>query len=191
MTNLENLKRALCDQDRRWAGYTDPEQIENLIYAYHAVKPWTFTETALVVWAGSQFQSAAPIIDEYCRRRRKEPPQLFDHPVLALTDWRQPQTRRILVFREQLERLALELTGRDIARDIYQSVVAGREYNFEKFCKQLRPTYKDVLSGEEKKELYRYLQTMYGPARHYSWCASLVEQALTGKVEFYYEEDDS
>jgi hypothetical protein len=178
LTSLEHLRWALAEQGEKHGCRLVQENIENLTYAYHAVNPGTSTETALVIWAGSQFQSAVPLIDEYCRRRRSEPPQIFDHPVMSLTGWCQPQSHRVLVFREQLERLALELTGRNCAKDVYQSVEIDRGYDFTMFSQQLRPAYKETLSGEVQKDLYQHMQTMYGSARQYSWCASLVEQTL-------------
>jgi hypothetical protein len=51
------------------------------------------------------------LADEYVRRRDQEPSRLFDHPLLELRTWGLPDTRRILIFREQCVALVQELVG--------------------------------------------------------------------------------
>lgn len=152
------------------------EHINNLTYAYRLIAPVTHTECAFVVWAGNQWQDITNLIDEYCRRRRGEPSQMFDHNLLSLETWCQPRTERIFVFREQLQALSKELTGLDIAFKIHNGT-SGSGCTLEMFYERLCPYYKETLSQKMIEEFYQYIRCMYATSREYSWCSALVESA--------------
>jgi hypothetical protein len=176
---LESFKFALNNQNRKRGCPIEPEQVENLSYAYHAVNPRTFTEMSLVIWAGIQMHSeiTVPYINEYCRRRSGAAPQMFDHPVLALENYCVPDTHRVLVFREQFDLLGYKLTKRNIATELFKGKCSSEMFN-----ELLLPTYKESLTKKEKRRLIQYIVSGYGFSRTYTWCATLVEQALANKL---------
>jgi hypothetical protein len=176
---MAKLQQALHDQGCRHGAPLVEENRANLRHAFRVIRPATFTEAALVVWAGSQLEDVSGLVHEYCRRRGGQPPQLFDHPVLTLADWCQPETRGILVFQEQLQALSKELTSLDLTRDIYRGD-DGTGCSPGHFASFLRPRYRETLTGGEIMELHRYIREMAGIAREFAWCAGIVERAVKG-----------
>jgi hypothetical protein len=175
--SLEHLREALDTQGGLHGYPLSAENCDNLGYAYSVIVPQTHTEAALVVWAGSQYESVVQLIDEYVRRRSGQASRLFDHPVLALSDMCQPETRRILVFREQLKALCRELTTRDVAERICRGD-EERNCSLEMFSEYLRPLYKKSLLAGEVEVLHRYIREMYATSREFSWCATVVDRGL-------------
>lgn len=174
---MQSIERALDDQGRMHGEPLTAENISNLNYAYKSISPTTHTETAIVVWAGSQSQCAKSVIDEYCRRRSGQSSQLYDHPLFALKGWCQPETHRVLIFREQLRAFTKELTGTDMAYKVYQ----GDEINgcsWSMFINNFTSNHAKNLTTDDAIEFYLYIQYMYAISREYSWCSTLVERAL-------------
>lgn len=176
--SLGKLMQSLAAQGSLHGVSMTQEEIDNLNYAYRVVKPATHTEAAFVVWAGSQLQSVTSLVDEYCRRRNSEPSQMFDHSTMKLKGWCRPDTHRILVYKEQFEALSQELTGRDVAYNIYQGEFDSTRYSFDRFCIDLKQEYKDSLNQDEIDGLYRHIKQMYRLTRPYSFCSTVAERAL-------------
>lgn len=171
------LEQALAAQDRLHGSIREEAQQANLIYAIQEIKPSSHTELALAVWAGSRCQPANIIVDEYCLRRTNLPPSLFDHPLLSLHGWCMPDTCRLLVFREQLEALAKQLTGnrdgRDVVRGIYQFEKSIKGISPVEFRKLINPA--NGLTAEEVTLFYDYIKERYAESLPYVWCSTIVE----------------
>ena len=105
---------------------------------------------------------------------------MFDHPALELKSWCRPETQRVLIFREQLESLVKELSGRVEASDTYRVEAGTERCSPAMFYESLRPSYKESLSAREIKGFYRYIQSMFATSRPYVWCSTLVERAIAG-----------
>jgi hypothetical protein len=188
-TFLIGLERSLIEQDRMHGCTRDDIQRENLEYAFRKISPSTHTESAFVVWAGTRCQPVHDIVDEYCRRRLGLAPIMFDHDLLNLRVWCQPDTHRILIFREQLESLVNELTGRSdgqrVTYEIYRHETNGDSISLDKFASLIdADAYK--LSHEEIAAFYHNIRDSYATSLPYTWCSTIVERAISatkGKPE--------
>lgn len=155
----------------------DERQKANLRYAFSKIEPSNHLEETIAVACGVSCMTELDVVDDYVRRKNEEAPQLPDHPVFALAAWAVPDTRRLLVFREQVEALLGELTG--------TSLREGRE-----LCKKI------LKPGIEKSELiamlsdkYREMDPreigaicdaalFYAPYTiSYQWCSTIVDRA--------------
>lgn len=197
------LERVLATQDRLHGAVRDEAQHANLIYALKEIRPGSHTEFALVVWAGTRHVPVHEIIEEYCLRRADESPgvcfynphditdkycrhrvgrssRLFDHPLLSLHGWCMPDTYRLLVFREQLEALAKQLTGNRDGRDIvwrinqYEKSIKG--ISPMEFRKLIDPV--NGLTAADVTLFYDYIRERYAASLPYVWCSTIVELAL-------------
>jgi hypothetical protein len=174
------LEQALAAQDRMHGTVREESQQANLIYAMQEIRPANHTELAFVVWAGTRHGFSQPIVDDYCHRRAGLPSSLFDHPLLSLYGWCMPDTSRILVFREQLEALAKQLTGnrhgRDIVNGIYQNERSIRGISPLDFRGLIDPV--NGLAEAEVSQFYDYLKERYAESLPYVWCSTIVERAV-------------
>jgi hypothetical protein len=175
----EALEQALAEQDGLHGVVREETQQANLIYALQEIKPGSHTELALVVWAGTRYEPAHAIVEEYCLRRAGRSTSLFDHPLLSLQGWCMPDTCRILIFREQLEALVKQLTGnrdaRSVLRGIYKHPVAEGCLSFATFQQLITPD--NGLSDNDVRGFYVYLKERYAEALPYAWCSAIVERA--------------
>ncbi|GFE60784.1 hypothetical protein [Geobacter sp. AOG2] len=177
---LAGLESSLEEQGRLHGCTRNDVQRGNLKYAFQEVVPATHTEGAFVVWAGTRCQPAHDVVDEYCRRKAGQESRLFDHEVLSLKGWCQPDTQRILVFREQIESLVKELSGngdgKTIANGIYRFCETGAGTSLDEFMGMV--ISKGELSAGVISDLYDYIKERYASSLPYAWCSTIVERAL-------------
>jgi len=177
---LAGLELSLEEQGHLHGCTRDDLQRGNLQYAFQEISPATHTECAFVVWAGTRCQPVHDVIDEFCRRKAGQEPLLFDHEVLSLKGWCQPDTQRILVFREQIESLVKELSGKGdgkaIASGIYRFCGVGTGISLDEFVGMV--TSKGELSAGGIADLYDYIKERYASSLPYAWCSTIVERAL-------------
>lgn len=180
--------RDLASAVERWSEATEiprgPEALKNLEYAYSAIQPVTHTECAFVVWAGlMELEPIEGIVDEYCRRRRGEPAQFFDHPVLDTGLWG-PDTYRVLVFAEQWEIVTLNLTSRTgIAFQTLQGEgsVAGSICHDDFLM--LHQSNVGTLPASDVSRLYYAIREGYNRSESYALCSAIVEQSFSLKIK--------
>lgn len=178
------LEQALAAQDRLHGCTRNQIQQANLIHAVQRTMPASHTEYALAVWAGTRPAAADALVEEYCRRRDGSSSQLFDHPLLSLHGWCMPDTLRLLVFREQLEVLAKQLTGnrdgRGVVRGICRYEVAGKGISQAEFCGLVDPA--NGLSGGDIALFYDYIRERYAEALPFAWCFTIAERATSNMM---------
>lgn len=178
------LEQALAAQDRLHGTVRGEAQQANLMYAIQEIRPKSHTELAFVVWAGTKRQPANSMVDEYCRRREGLPSMLFDHPLLSLHGWCMPDTYRMLVFREQLEALAKQLTGnrdgRDVVRGIYQFEKSIKGISPVEFRKLVDPA--NGLRAEVVTLFYEYIRERYPESLSYVWCSTIIERTHNSEM---------
>ena len=178
-----NLEKVIVEYDRMHGDWPREDiQRENMEYAFRNISPSTHTDAAFVAWAGSRLQAVDDVVDEFCRRRAGLLPIMFDHDLLDLRIWCQPDTHRILIFREQIESLVSELTGKRLVQrltfEIYRHEIGMKNSTSLDQFTSLIDRNKHNLSHEEITALYDYIKDRYGPSMSYLWCSTLVERAL-------------
>lgn len=158
------------------------QEEDNLRYAFTGIKPSTHIEWTIVTYCGLKFQSMKPIVDEYQSRKAGLSLQLPDHPILELTEWGLPDTRRLLIFSEQLLSLISEILGLPPAKahEFRKSVLLQR-VDFTKFTEQLDQKYRDRLSENETRIIYEALNYYAPIAIPYIVCSYLVCQSENSK----------
>jgi len=173
------LEQALAAQGRLHGVEREMVQQENLIHALEEIKPARHAEYALAVWFGTRYEPVHDRVNEYCRRKEALPILQFDHPLLALHGWCMPETCRFLVFREQLEALAKQLTGksdgRSVVRGVYRHCSLSDGISIEAFRVMIDPV--NELSNDESTLFYNYLRERYGESLPYTWCSTIAEKA--------------
>jgi len=185
--SCEQLEFALAEQHKTAGMVCDFDSCtrETLRFAYSAVTPQTHTEAAFVAWSAGIDEGRKIMIEEYCRRRRSESALLFDHPILEMKHIPLPYTQRLLVFREQIDVLASELTGtspRDsIAFQIYRAGIddiSTRIIGRGDFRDMVTEEYRHALTDNDIDQLYDLIQTNYRVSLPYWYCSGIVERAL-------------
>jgi hypothetical protein len=90
---------------------------ENVSYAYDVINPSCYEDLAFVVACGKH-HTCHELPDEYVRRRNGLKPLLPDHPIFALDHgYGLPDTKRILIYTEQIDCLLIELVSRENMED--------------------------------------------------------------------------
>ncbi len=174
------LVTGMQDQDLRWNCSARPEQLDNLRYAVTKIEPQTHQEVAFVVSVGVSCQQLSHVVDEYVSRGRGGLISLPDHPLLALENWCVPDTRRLLVFREQMDSLFMELTDRWMheCRQLWHGVRA-RRISVDEFHEQLCEPHRSRLTVGETKMLYESIHLfLHVGIRPYAWCSTISERAI-------------
>jgi hypothetical protein len=169
------LVRALGARAALHGAALEPEEVAGLDHALDVIRPRTHVEAAVCVRLAKPY-STAELVDEYVARRRGEPPRLPDHPALALERWGLPSTHRMLMFREQVEALFMELTrkGRVAALELQ-----ARIWRWQAGLDELRAALDGVWRDLSEPELERILEAihLYQGASLYAWCSAIVDRA--------------
>jgi hypothetical protein len=171
------LIRVLQEHHIRHDDTLHEEQKANLVYAFEKINPSNHLEEAVTVACSMNYQPACGIVDEYVRRKSGEASLLPDHPVMMLKAWGVPHTNRMLIFREQLNALLAELTGRtfEYGRQLCKKIIL-REVTEQDFKALMSAKYRGF-GTKEIKVTYDAV-CYYGPsARPYTWCSSMVNRA--------------
>jgi len=145
----------------RWSPEDTRNMAENLSYAFATINPQSFDEFTFV--ATCRGNASREFADEYVRRKNGRIPQLPDHPLFSL-DWCiMPDTKRILVFREQIESLLTVLMEpQNRGESPYRYQFIRDELSFGDFMTRVNARYKTALFREELKTLYEGI-SRYAP----------------------------
>lgn len=161
------------------------DEVERMLYGAQKIKPETHAELAIVVWSGLLSPEIThPYIDEYCRRRLGDNPLLPYHPVLDSQLWYLPNTKGLILYKEQRAALVRELCGlvlsdSEVAIKL-EKIDCGDE-SFDNFTSTIRDTYKELLDSE-KVILFKVIKESAGVTLSYSYCSTLADQAGVMKV---------
>lgn len=151
------------DDVYRWSPEDTKNMAENLSYAFAAINPQSYDEFTFVTTC--RWNASREFADEYVRRKNGRTPQLPDHPLFSLHWCLMPDTRRILVFREQIESLFTVLMApQKRGESLYRYQFIRDELSFGDFMTRVNVRYKTALSREE-------LKTLYEGIRRYAPCA--------------------
>ena len=146
---------------------------ENVSYAFDVINPSCYEDLAFVVACGKH-HTCHEFPDEYVRRRNGLKPLMPDHPIFALDDgYGLPDTKRILIYTEQIDCLLIELVSREHVEDCkYQFV------GLDDFLSYLKEKYKESLTAEEQWTIYNGIDHYFYETDLYRACCSVVNRAL-------------
>lgn len=156
----------------------ESRELENLRYACRAIKPSNHVELAFVAAVGPKWQPNDDLVDEFVRRRAGFPPELDDHPLLALDGWGMPDTFRIPVYREQLVTLIRELT-KMTQRDsiaLLSRYLQGR-VDIPPLSGMAGGRYKQDLTAADFERLERIIRGYGYRTMPYAWCSTIASRA--------------
>jgi len=179
-----SLEQALAAQGRLHGVEREVVQRENLIHALGEIRPTRHAEYALTVWFGTRYEPVQDMVHDYCLRRAGLPIMQFDHPLLALHRWCMPDTCRLLVFREQLEALATQLTGNSNGLNVVRGIYRCRGYSDgispDEFREMIHPD--NGLTDGESALFYNYLGERYCDSLPFTWCSTIAERATSSML---------
>lgn len=166
-------------ENGEWASQ-DPA---NLVYAVKQIQPTNHQELAFVVACGSQHESCDAVVDDFIGRRAGRVAILPDHPLFGLQKWDMPDSQRILIYREQIEGLLIELTAchrKDVSALFYRLLRSKCKLdNFTKnnFIDTVCKEYRLLLSDNELGVIYNAIFCNIPSSRYYYWCSTIATRA--------------
>lgn len=159
---IRNLVKAFDNQGRLWnASHLSKQDIDDLQYAFWEIRPATHQELVLVAaiegfWDCTITNVRRKLADEYVRRKAGRPARYPDHPLLHLTRMGVPDTRGLMVFREQYIALLMELMNLSSATcaDVLSKIETGRLFWGCQEIESLVKTRHPELSMEEVDDIF-------------------------------------
>lgn len=175
---LASIIQVMKEEGARYNCLMPIEQINNLAYAFNKIKPALHEEMAFVVACCMAPHSLKYAVDEYSRRKNGKQSKGPDHPILALEEWCVPNTRRILIFKEQMQALWGEVTNRPpLSMMRLWQEVNNKTIGLNDFHELLTEKYRNQLSKDEVKIIYEAISYIPSGFRPYTWCATIVSRA--------------
>jgi len=154
-------------------------EVRNLTYAFAQVNPTSHHDMVMVVAFGSFCFEADELVDEYVRRRSGDESLLPDHPVMDIGKMGMPDTKRMPIFREQIDALFRELTNRSgpYCCELRRRLGAGKLWADE-FASLLSKRYREELKDEEIQEIYDAMKFFnISCSSPYTWCSTMATRA--------------
>lgn len=174
------LKQVLHEQGLMHDATETEQGEESLRYACAQVRPTFHVELAFVVAMGmNQGLSCQTLVDEFVRRRSGEPSLMEDHPVLALKVWGMPDTHRLLVFVEQIDRLLADLCGWNLLEAMqYRRLLQRGRTDLGKL-RDVAEQRKPGIPADELDRIEAMLRVFinYFGAREYAFCSTMADRA--------------
>lgn len=176
---LNALIRVISEQASNVDCDVSNREIRNLTYALDQINPTSHHEMVMVVAFGSFCFEADELVDEYARRRRGDKSLLPDHPVMDLEKMGMPDTKRMPIFREQIDTLFRELTNRSgvYSCELRRRLGAGK-LGADEFASLLSKRYRAELNDEEIQEIYDAMRFFnISCSSPYTWCSTMATRA--------------
>jgi len=178
---IQGFLARLREQDQLHGLEATVKQIANLRYVVETIQPDRHEEMAFAVWAYLHTYSVAIFTDEYRRRRDQETSNWPGHPLFALRPWGRPDTYGMIVYREQMQALFGELTGRKAFTDgEYRQLSISRSHKpfyEEEFNALLDEAYRKSLTPGEQKRIFEAIDLYWPHVQLYVYCSTLAGQA--------------
>ena len=176
---IQALTNVIEELYREHDSRMDEREKANMSYAFSKIEPSNHLEEAIAVACGVSCMTELGVVDDYVKRKNGEAPQLPDHPVFALKAWAVPDTRRLLIFREQVEALLGELTGtslregRALCKKLLKPGIEKHELSA-----MLRDTYREM--NPRDIGMICDAALFYAPYTiSYQWCSTIIDRAHT------------
>lgn len=175
---FKTLVKLLSEQTIELGHRLSNEQLSNLRYAFQRISPKDPVELAYVIAIGIQQKLMHKITDRYHRERERDVKIFFPYNKVKGIQKALAKTWGVLLYREQVRLLLIELTGR--SGELPGTVLLDIDVLTE--C--LKKEYLERLTEREIEKIHKDLRlyTKNG-MNSYKWCLEMAERVLRANRE--------
>lgn len=167
-----------CDESFKGGYAISRQQFLNFNYAYYNLRPTSHVEMAIIVCLSIRPIPIMMFVDEYVMRRDTGVAFFPDHYVFGIEPISMPDTKRIIIFKEQIVALYRELSGMSLSkRETMERGFRRNEINIEIFYDNLSKYYKSIFSDNDVHAIYHAIEFYYKFGfRPYVYCSTVASR---------------